>query len=408
MWQDRDTTEAIGSKSYNTLMGELVALESRNTDNECGKTPEDDYVDFVAATTAALGVPSPCLSRGRSFEDSSVSPVNHQTTRKGDIEETAELLRVLELSKSETPSLLPVDTFNDFGASASPDDTACLKSSELPDVVEKLEVNGSDENQNSCLREESTSDNCETLINHNIAPKSSETVFQEAIPLSAKMELGNSSTQSTREESTNLFNCKDDESSSFDALGHSGSPCTESSLHPSAESHLCVSGKDEHNQNPTVSSLDVQDKENKQNGDEIIDSSNTLIPAPDSDSSKERRHYIDESESFTGVDGSEPIYEGEDSILESGATANQNREPMYEGEVILAQQGEKGCIEAHKTKKDEISPREGENFNCIILRAPNPIQFSSVQLDFALQFCFHDFMLILIRGIGTEFSEEQR
>lgn len=369
-------------------MGELVALESRNIDNECGKTPEEDYVDFVAATTAALGVPSPCLSRGRSFEDSSASPVDHQTTRKGDIEETAELLRVLELSKSETPSLLPVDTFNDLGASASPGATACLKSSEPPNVVEKLEVNGFDENQNSCLREESTSGNCKTLINHNIAPKSSETVIQEATLLSAKMELGNSSTQSTCEESTNLLMCKDDESRSFDALGHSSSPCNESSQHTSAENHLCVSGEDEHNQSQTASSSDVQDKENKQNGDQIIDSSNTLIPAPDSDSSKERRHYIDEPENFTGVDdGSEPIYEGEDSILGSGATANQNREPMYEGEAILAQQGEKGCIEAHDTKKDEISPREGENFNCIVMRAPPP---NPVQFDFALQACFHD------------------
>lgn len=359
--QDRDTAEAIGSKSYNTLMGELVALESRNIDNECKKNSEDDYVDFAAATTATLGVPSPCLSRGRSFEDSSAPPVDHQKARKGDVEETAELLRVLELSKSEMPSLLPVDAFNDVGTSVSPDGTAYPKSSELPNFVEKLGGNGFDENQNSCLWEESTSGYCKTtLMNHNVAPESSETVFQEATLLSAKMEPGSSSDQSTCEESTNLFGCKDVETRSSDALVHSGSSCNESSQHPSAESHLCISGKDEHGQNQTASSSDVQDKENKKHGGEILGSSNTLIPAPDSDSSKETKHCIDEPESFTGVDGSEPIYEGEDNILVSGVTVNQNREPMYEGEVILAEQGEKGCTEAHNTKKDEISPKEGE------------------------------------------------
>lgn len=55
--------------------------------------------------------------------------------------------------------------------------------------------------------------------------------------------------------------------------------------------------------------------------------------------------------------------------MESEATVNQNREPMYEGEVILAEQGDKGYTEASNTKKDEISPKEGEEICCTIYRS---------------------------------------
>ncbi|KAJ6326833.1 hypothetical protein OIU78_013843 [Salix suchowensis] len=93
-------------------MGELVALETRNMEDESknlsgedGKTKtEEDCIDFVAATTATLGVPSPCLSKARSFDDSPPSVSDHQNVRKGDIEEEAELLRVLKLSETELPS----------------------------------------------------------------------------------------------------------------------------------------------------------------------------------------------------------------------------------------------------------------------------------------------------------------
>ncbi|GFP86497.1 protein fam63a, partial [Phtheirospermum japonicum] len=82
--QDSETADAIGSKSYNTVMEELVSLETQAMDSEMKNDPDDD-VDFAAATTAALGVPTPCLSRAR----------------KGDIEEETELSRVLKLSESE-------------------------------------------------------------------------------------------------------------------------------------------------------------------------------------------------------------------------------------------------------------------------------------------------------------------
>ncbi|GAA0175075.1 hypothetical protein LIER_28328 [Lithospermum erythrorhizon] len=89
--QDYETANASGSKSYDTLMGELVALEAPNMKSELSKypeedtleaqsmksefpkNPEEDDVDFAAATTATLGVSSPTISRGILSDDSPVS-----------------------------------------------------------------------------------------------------------------------------------------------------------------------------------------------------------------------------------------------------------------------------------------------------------------------------------------------
>ncbi|KAJ0264813.1 FAM63A-like protein [Hirschfeldia incana] len=99
--QDVETANAIGSKSYNALMGELVALETQNVEDE---NPGDDSVDFVAATTAALGVPSPCLSKTSSFQDSPPAAVELRKLRKGDLEEETELLQALQLSQGNDPA----------------------------------------------------------------------------------------------------------------------------------------------------------------------------------------------------------------------------------------------------------------------------------------------------------------
>ncbi|GLT66427.1 hypothetical protein SLA2020_387920 [Shorea laevis] len=82
VFQDNGTDNAIGSKSYNALTGELVALETRNVEGACKDIPEEDCVDFAAATTATLGVPSPCLSQATSFDESPRSVSDHQKVRK--------------------------------------------------------------------------------------------------------------------------------------------------------------------------------------------------------------------------------------------------------------------------------------------------------------------------------------
>ncbi|KAI3804532.1 hypothetical protein L1987_26145 [Smallanthus sonchifolius] len=45
--QDSDTANAIGSKSYNTLMGELVALETQNMESVFKKNSEEDCVNHI-------------------------------------------------------------------------------------------------------------------------------------------------------------------------------------------------------------------------------------------------------------------------------------------------------------------------------------------------------------------------
>lgn len=82
-------------------MGELVALETQNVEDE---NPGEDSVDFVAATTAALGVPSPCLSKTSSFQDSPPAAVELRKLRKGDLEEETELLQALQLSQGNDPA----------------------------------------------------------------------------------------------------------------------------------------------------------------------------------------------------------------------------------------------------------------------------------------------------------------
>ncbi|KAJ3672427.1 hypothetical protein LUZ60_007148 [Juncus effusus] len=98
--QDAETASVIGSKSYNTLVADLVnklSEHSNPTQSTQSKSTfdQDDGqpVDFAAATTAALGVPSPSLSRGLSFEEGN--------RRRGDLEEEEELNRILDLSKEE-------------------------------------------------------------------------------------------------------------------------------------------------------------------------------------------------------------------------------------------------------------------------------------------------------------------
>jgi hypothetical protein len=99
--QDVEAANAIGSKSYNALMGELVALETQNVEAQGDQNPGEDSVDFAAATTAVLGVPSPCLSKTRSFDDSPPAAAELRRMRKGDLEEETELLQALQLSQGQ-------------------------------------------------------------------------------------------------------------------------------------------------------------------------------------------------------------------------------------------------------------------------------------------------------------------
>ncbi|THG08584.1 hypothetical protein TEA_024604 [Camellia sinensis var. sinensis] len=190
---DYDTANAIGSKSYNTLMEELVALVARSMEGEQKMNSEEDSVDFAAATTATLGVPSPCLSRGKSF-DSPRAISDDGNVRKGDIEEEAELKRILELSEAESLAV----KLNGQNMFLSSNESAYMKKSE-PVLVETLEGYSQAQSQKSHQHEPSLSLDSNVLSN-----SSNELVIREAVPREAdcsKTDQVNHIDHSTSEES---------------------------------------------------------------------------------------------------------------------------------------------------------------------------------------------------------------
>lgn len=420
--QDLDTANAIGSKSYNTLMGELVALETLNMETEHKKNSEDDCVDFAAATTAALGVPSPCLSRGRSFDDSPVSLCDQYTARKGDIEEETELLRVLKLSESEMLISSVNDPFPDrSNSSFATEECSDLKYTEPLLVVGKLDGNGLDENQKPCSHEVSVSNSCEAPSNHNFDPKGSETVLQEGVCSSSRVEHGSPCVESISGEFENDATFKIVEDSGDDTLASIGRVPNQSSLKDplsigGTDTHISV--KDVNNQAFSSSTAERDEVENKGNGHETCDSFSLLIHAPHTDSLNGRTHNVDEPQGvISSVDSGEPIYEGEESILESRDTTHQNREPMYEGEVVLAEQGDRRSIEGHDPKKDKITTKEGNSMlltdamvfpflplshNLLLASFPHPLP-----LSFMVYNIFTSSLIILVRGTDPKLFEEQ-
>ncbi|XP_055821418.1 uncharacterized protein LOC129889958 isoform X2 [Solanum dulcamara] len=305
--QDHDTVNAIGSKSYNTLMGELVSLDTQNMETEHKKSSEDDDVDFAAATTAALGVPSPCLSRGRSFDDSPVSITDHYTARKGDIEEEAELLKALQLSEAGiATSSVEADGLNSVGEIAN------LKCPE-PVVLNKTSEVNANETQ-PVVQHEALISTEELVSNANKIsgdgnPNSFQLVSEVAVSSSLKIDQ-----ETPTQDLGNAKLLAENESLPLESGRVSSSAC---------ENHEQISG------------------------------------APGSSGG---RHDTDEPKTFnSSIDGDEPIYEGEDCILESATTSYQSREPMYEGEVVLAEQVNGGSRDVHETiVKDEITQKEGE------------------------------------------------
>ncbi|KAL3647231.1 hypothetical protein CASFOL_008199 [Castilleja foliolosa] len=333
--QDHETADAIGSKSYNTLMGDLVSLDTKTMETEQRKNPEDDDVDFVAATTAALGVPSPSLSRGQSFDESP------RRARKGDIEEEAELLRILALSGAEKSSLKDsaVDDVNLH-------DSACVKK---PDLVTNLETV-----KNKVVDETVKS---ETLISddHHVNLKPSEVVSQ------IDTDQENGRTQTVFEESRKHEVVSD----AFDNSQNK-------------------SRSDERDQYESTITSDKDEPRHHQNARAERDMSSLLNTAADSDVTSGQMHRIHESEAFSpSVDSVEPLYEGEERILDSGTVVYENQEPVYEGEVVLAEQVDMGSLNDGGLNSKEISVKQGE-----IIR--NFMKSSASQLTVYGLFCLQD------------------
>ncbi|CAN1332780.1 Ubiquitin carboxyl-terminal hydrolase MINDY-2 [Linum perenne] len=92
---------------------------------------------------------------------------------------------------------------------------------------------------------------------------------------------------------------------------------------------------------------------------------------PGTDSSSGLMQNMDVTEPYSpSVDGSEPIYEGEECILDSGTPKFADGEPVYEGEVILAEQGDNSV-----GSKDGLSPQQGELIRNFLKNSASQLTF---------------------------------
>ncbi|KAK2664695.1 hypothetical protein Ddye_003269 [Dipteronia dyeriana] len=368
--QDFDTAEAIGSKSYNALMGELVALESIR--GECRSNSEEDCVDFAAATTATLGVPSPCLSKTRSFDDSPHSVSDQQNTRKGDAEEAEELMRILKLSETEQPtSLGDSPEENGSGATMSVNSDTCSSNKVALDSIHTLEKHIGVGDQSLHQPEPSISENGSVLSNDSNNNKSGDIKLDQ----STKKESGEHAVEKTSVETLVQVEV---------AVSPSPGKATVSVV----ETHVDISrgGEEVENQSTLSTSVaDVHEPADNRCGYGTTEVSNLSVPNADADSSSSRIQSTDVPETYpSSVDGSEPMYEGEECIVDSGTTVYEDREPVYEGEVILAEQADKTTLDACNVRSnDEITPKQGE-----LIR--NFFRNNASQLTFNGLFCLQD------------------
>ncbi|KAL6550052.1 hypothetical protein OROMI_020540 [Orobanche minor] len=354
--QDKETADAIGSKSYNTLMGELVSLDTKSMESEREKNPEDDSVDFVAATTAALGIPSPSLSRGQSFDESPNS------ARKGDIEEETELLRVLRLSEAEKEE---ASSTQGVVADVNLHESAYVKKPELVMDFVTVEKTGT-----------LMSDDCNSLKDRHINLKAAEVVSQIAID---------------RESNCSPTTCGESEKHGNVVVGSDGEiengklqPVSFGQDPPAFEYSQDKSRSDEHAQNESTITSDPDEPINRHNACEERDTSSLLGAVADANLFSGQMHHIHEHEAFHfSVDSTEPIYEGEECILDSGIVVYENREPVYEGEVVLAEQVDKGSTDDDGLSITDISVEQGE-----IIR--NFMKNSASQLTVYGLFCLQD------------------
>ncbi|KAH1080365.1 hypothetical protein J1N35_020126 [Gossypium stocksii] len=367
--QDYETASAVGSKSYNAIMEELVALEARNME-VLRKSSSGDCVDFAAATTATLGVPSPCLLKTKSFDESPHSLSGQKILRKGDLDEEAELLRVLKLSEAELQN-----SVSDPGSSH---ERSCSKNLVS---VDTLEGEKGVENPNLQRTEPTLSDNCTSLSNDSGSKTCSETLKSEESQKTDGINQHQSSYIKSGE-----INLSDD------VAENKGNGAEEllqvegalpvylakdiASINGNNTEILQGVQKIEIQSDSTTDTHDIPDHVN---GCLIVKVSSVPLQNAGPDSSSGRIHHAN-------VPQSEPIYEGEECIAGSATTATtyENQEPMYEGEAILAKQVDQRAVDdCNVRSKDEITPQQGELIG-------NFLKNNASQLTFYGLFCLQD------------------
>ncbi|KAJ4953186.1 hypothetical protein NE237_030018 [Protea cynaroides] len=365
--QDYATANAIESKSYNTLMGELVALETKTSVHK--NNSEEDSIDFAAATAATLGVPSPSLSRGISFDESPSAASEHQKGRKGDLEEQEELLMALKLSEIDVPT--SVDESSSVDASGSnmtviAEEIVHFESNQLEFRADALERCVSYEHEEPHLSEPSVSQDPSAFFGGNNIVISSESTLTEN-DLWSKIEAGIHVDQLKNYESEEHFISTDLIENRTDILVQSEpSHCLDKDFSSPLEDNMHGSEGDAKVQQTGLLDTSVpeihHEPANYLGVCETTASTCTFTSNPESNEFSGNSQHIDQPKNVSpSLEGSEPIYEGEECILDSGLTIYENREPMYEGEMVLAEKVDRGARDGSDMHPgDEITQQKGE------------------------------------------------
>ncbi|KAF5734456.1 hypothetical protein HS088_TW16G00905 [Tripterygium wilfordii] len=380
--QDYETTNAIGSKSYNELTGELVALETRNADCKCSNNPEEDSIDFAAATTATLGVPSPCLSNVGSFDESPHSVSDHKSSRIGDLEEEEELQRALKLSEAEPPAS-DVDSVlinaSEGTMSVRSGESTCSKEFMPVDSVDSSEQHVGSENQSFCLPDPFISDNHAISSNGIKNAACFEAMSKERASPPSQVNLIELGVSSDAEHIGFVPSNDVVENSGTEKVFQMKGVLPRKDIAHVDDSSMEITQGCEKVGKTSVLVADYP------SGCDIVEASPLSAQNADSDSSNDRTPCTDVSETVaSSVGDSEPMYEGEECILDSAAAVYEDREPVYEGEVVLAEQADESTLAASRViSKDEITTQQGE-----LIR--NFLRNNASQLTFYGLFCLQD------------------
>ncbi|KAJ6821836.1 uncharacterized protein M6B38_130665 [Iris pallida] len=407
--QDTDMAAAIGSKSYNTLVGEYVSFVTRGQEGEDKGTVEEDSVDFAAATTAALGVPSPCLSRGVSFDDCPTPVPSGQGSRRGDKEEEEELMRALNLSKTEISTPVNVATLPDTNSAPILEGSTHIESYGSGNPNDSFVAHNEDESQKltqadfilpqKCsassdvkddglhiqfpTRETDTSSSNTNTVNkmNQLVPEGSdEFIASGDLVENAKVDILTPqpapSLQSTNGDlSDGSYACegltchRNNQSVSqtyTDILTPEPDPSLQSTNGDLSDGGYACEGLTCHRNNQSVSQTYTEDFVTSEivqsRADNLADCDSTVSSDPvsqstDLHSSNGRKELTDVSEvGSSSLIDSEPIYEGEEHIHDFVHSKFEVREPVYEGEIVLAEQSGKmedtATLNSMKTQKE--------------------------------------------------------
>ncbi|CAD6335419.1 unnamed protein product [Miscanthus lutarioriparius] len=320
--QDTETATAIGSKSYNALASGLAEFKSGKPTEE-NKHVEEETVDFAAATTAALKIPSPSVSCGRSFDELTLSNSTETHKRRGDLEEEEELMRVLNLSKAESGDAVDGEVSFDTSHSHSSSNMETPQSesfqSEAPEVVGAAKEEHGDH---------AVSDDGSMLTNGAVNGS-------EVVP----------------EESQETLTSKEPEDSEIKNMlpGDLDIPVQSSESTPSCPSHESFATSDHQPAVPTLvegdketcrEQFDVQIHGQSNDTEAACDSSVATCGAVPGHATTEldvKSDSLDKSEPRpSSIQECEPIYQGEEHVLGTTNMVYENQEPSVTrgGELI--------------------------------------------------------------------------